>query len=89
MRLEVVAEGELALGEGVVLLAGAGPVAGEVVLRLSLVHVLQTDGLRVVGDELRQFAIRASRPRYNKTRVTTKINIIIINCMIVMVCVLR
>jgi hypothetical protein len=24
------------------------------------VHVLQTDGLRVVGDELRQFAIRAS-----------------------------
>jgi hypothetical protein len=50
------------------------------------VHVLQTDGLRVVGDELRQFAIRASRPRCNKT---TKRDITIFDGMIVMVCVLR
>ena len=45
MWLELVAECELALRQGVVLLARARPVLHKVVLRLRLMLVVQADGL--------------------------------------------
>ena len=57
MWLKLVAECELALRQGVVLLARARPVLPEVVLRLRLMLVVQADGLVSITKVVKNYLV--------------------------------
>ena len=59
MGLELGPEGELALCQRVVPLAGADATLGVVILCLRVMHVLQADGLRMGRHKLVQFSVGA------------------------------